>query len=200
MKTVRTARGVYTGRRCQHLSEHPVSFWESLCSWNEACPAGRSALLPSLHSSRHTRQDNPHRRGGWFPRLQWELTFSIFWSKKVLVGRMRSLHGRKFFGGAPGLKWIATDQTHVLWLPSGPSHVVVLVSYFLAECKGRPYVPFRPPPLQNHQYISLPNFYQCISLVSYCFTNPKTQQIYSKGDHSIFKVLSDICMSFAWMN
>lgn len=43
--------------------------------------------------------------------------------------------------------------------------------------------------------VALANFYHCISVVSYSFTNPESKQTGSKGDHSDFKVLSDVCVS-----
>lgn len=79
------------------------------------------------------------------------------------MGRIRSLLGRKFCG-APRLKWVTTDQTHLLGTLRGPSHLVGLVSYLLSEFKGRRYVPFCPSPLYIPRTISIFHFLISISV------------------------------------
>lgn len=44
MKTVGTTRGFH--RRCQYLTEHPISFLESLCSWEWGLPSRLVCTAP----------------------------------------------------------------------------------------------------------------------------------------------------------
>ena len=183
MKTVRTRRRFHAGRWCPCLTEHQLLSRKACAHGNEVYPAGRTALLSSHHRPPPDTAGQ-HSPRGTLPGNRPRPPSAV---KQVRVGRVHTL------------LWCSQPDTDSdsPGPPRGPTGAESLVSWQILRDDLTLLVPH---PFPEPSCRSPPNFYPCISFVSYCFTNPQSKHwICSKGDRSIFKVLSDRCKSFAWI-